>query len=73
MTRLGRFLKNNRLKPYEVADVIGISRQHLYRLRYGASEPTRPVMIWTTIAVRRLLQRRVRLSDLFDLGDGDGE
>jgi hypothetical protein len=70
---LGRFLRDSGLKPNEVADVSGVSRQHLCRLRYGHAEPTRPMMIWLTIACRRLVsgRRRVRLSELFDLGDGE--
>jgi transcriptional regulator with XRE-family HTH domain len=73
LTRLGRFLRDAELKPNEVADVTGISRQHLTRLRYGQCEPTRPLMIWLTIACKRLLggRRRVRVSELFDLGDGE--
>lgn len=72
-SRLGRFLRDNRLVPNEVADVTGISRQHLLRLRKGTAEPTRPLMIWLTIACRRLIvgRRRVRLTELFDLGDGE--
>jgi len=73
MTRLGRFLTENKLKPNEIADVTGISRQHLLKLRYGHAEPTRPLMIWLTIACRRLMggRRRVRITELFDLGDGE--
>jgi transcriptional regulator with XRE-family HTH domain len=73
LTRLGTFIAENKLKPNELADVTGISRQHVARLRFGLSEPTRPVMIWITIACRRLLgnRRRVRLTELFDLGDGE--
>jgi transcriptional regulator with XRE-family HTH domain len=72
LARLGKFLRDNDLKPNEVADVTGISRQHLLRLRYGRNEPTRPLMIWLTVACRRLLggRRRVRITELFDLGDG---
>lgn len=72
LSRLGRFLRENDIKPLVLADVTGISRQHLTRLRYGRAEPTRPTMIWLTIACRRMLggRRRVRISELFDLGDG---
>jgi transcriptional regulator with XRE-family HTH domain len=73
LARLGKFLRENELVPNEVADVTGISRQHLLRLRYGRCEPTRPLMIWLTIACRRLVggRRRVRITELFDLGDGE--
>lgn len=69
--RLGVFLRDNEVKPNELADVTGISRQHLLSLRYGRKEPTRPLMIWLTIACRRMLKRRVRITELFDLGDGE--
>lgn len=73
LARLGKFLQDHDLKPNEVADVTGISRQHLLRLRYGRAEPTRPVMIWITVACRRLIggRTRVRITELFDLGDGE--
>ena len=71
LSRLGKFIANHDIKPNELADVTGISRQHLLRLRYGTCEPTRPLMIWLTIGCRRLLGRkRVRITQLFDLGDG---
>ena len=75
LTRLGLFVRDSSIKPNELADVSGVSRQHLTRLRYGQAEPTRPVMIWLTIACRRLLEARdgrrirVRVQQLFDLGD----
>lgn len=72
MVRLGRFILDNDIRPNELADVAGISRQHLVRLRFGLAEPTRPVMIWLTVACRRMLRpKRVRITDLFDLGDGE--
>ena len=71
LTRFGEFLRENGVQPGVLADVTGISRQHIMRLRKGVSEPTRPTMIWLTIAVRRMLGRRVRITQLFDLGDGE--
>jgi transcriptional regulator with XRE-family HTH domain len=73
LSRLGQFIRDNDLVPNEIADVTGISRQHLLRLRNGEAEPTRPLMIWVTIACRRLIggRRRVRITELFDLGDGE--
>lgn len=71
LSRLGLFIHETGLQPNVLADVTGVSRQHLYRLRYGQMEPTRPLMIWLTIASRRLLGRRVRITELFDLGDGE--
>lgn len=73
LVRLGRFIRDNGIRPLALADATGISRQYLGRLRYGQCEPTRPIMIWLTIACRRLLggRRRVRITELFDLGDGE--
>ena len=73
LSRLGLFLRDHELVPNQVADVTGISRKHLGSLRYGHAEPTRPMMIWITIACRQLLggRRRVRITELFDLGDGE--
>ena len=72
-TRLNEFIRENGLSPNTIADVTGISRQHLMRIRFGLAEPTRPLMIWITVACRRLIggRRRVRLTELFDLGDGE--
>lgn len=70
-TRLGAFIRSHALSPNEVAEVAGISRQHLCRLRGGRAEPTRPVMLWLTAATRRMLGRHVRITELFDLGDGE--
>ena len=73
LSRLGQFIRDNGLAPNEVADLTGISRQHLFRLRYGRNEPTRPMMIWLTIACQCLLigRRNVHIAELFDLGDGE--
>jgi predicted transcriptional regulator len=69
MSRLGVFVRANDVKPGELANLAGVSQQHLYRLRHGLMEPTRPVMIWLTLACRRLLQREVLATELFDFGD----
>jgi transcriptional regulator with XRE-family HTH domain len=73
LNRFGRFLRDQGIKPQELADVTGVSRQHILRLRYGTMEPTRPIMIWLTVGCRRLLGKRsrVRITQLFDLGDGE--
>ena len=63
---LGAFVRDNEIKPAALADLTGISRQHLYRLRFGLMEPTRPVMIWLTLGCRRILRREVLVTELFD-------
>jgi hypothetical protein len=69
LSRLGRFLRTNGVKLVELANLAGVSRQHLYRLRFGLEEPTRPVMIWLTLALRRILGREVLATELFDFGE----
>jgi transcriptional regulator with XRE-family HTH domain len=71
VTKIERFLKANNLKPAHVADFAGISRQHLYRVRIGAAEPTRLTILWIAAACSKLLHRHVGASELFDLGDGE--
>jgi len=68
-SRLGKFLRDNDVSPAELADLTGVSRQHLYRLRFGLMEPTRPVMIWLTLGCRRILRREVLVTELFDFKD----
>jgi len=70
LTRLKTFLKANRIRPSYLADYAGISRQHLFRLRLGRAEPTRLTMVALRDACRRILRRRVRMIELFDLGEG---
>jgi predicted transcriptional regulator len=69
VTRIEGFLQRNGIKPIHLARKAGISRQHLRRIRTGVADPTRPIIKDLTIAVRRLLQRPVRASELFELGD----
>ena len=67
LTRLGRFIRHSRIRMVDIADLAGISRQHLIRLSIkGRGEPTRPVIVWVTLAIRRLSPVRVRMTDLFD-------
>lgn len=73
LSRFGEFLRVNKIRPLHVADATGVSREHITRLRFGEAEPTRPMMIYLTAACRGLLgrKRRVRITELFDLGDGE--
>jgi len=56
--------------PSQVALEAGISRQHLLRLRNGAAEPTRGVMVNLAAACTRLLRKKVEIADLFELSGG---
>ena len=69
LSRLGRFLRDNGVKLAELADLCGVSPQHLDQLRYGQTEPTRSIMIWLTLGCRRILQREVLATELFDFGE----
>jgi hypothetical protein len=68
-TRLEAFLKGHGIKPARLARECGYSRQHLLRLRLGRMEPTRRCIAAIVVACRRIMGRRVRATDLFDLGD----
>jgi DNA-binding phage protein len=70
-TRLESFIRARELKPAQIAREAGCSRKHLYRVRKGLTEPTRPVMRNIAHAVGSLLGRKVRVAQLFSLGDGD--
>jgi hypothetical protein len=67
MTRLEAFLKANKLKPGKVAREAKVSRQHLLRVRKGAMQPTIPIATRIRYACGRLLKRRLKLSDLFEV------
>jgi hypothetical protein len=71
LTRFGRFLAANDLKPSLVADLSGVSRQHLYRIRYRRCEPTRKVMVALWSTCRKILRRTIQMSELFNLGEGE--
>lgn len=66
-TPLARFILANDIKGVRLAEMSGISRQHIYRLKTGRMEPTRPVMVWLTEGACYLLKRRVEVGELFDL------
>lgn len=66
-TPLAKFIAANGIVGRRFAEVSGVSRQHIYRLKTGRMEPTRPVMVWLTEAACYLVKRRVRVDELFDL------
>jgi DNA-binding phage protein len=70
-TRLETFIRERGLKPAQIAREAGCSRKHLFRVRKGRCEPTRPVMRNIARAVGSLLGRKVRVAQLFNLGDGE--
>ena len=54
-----------------IADAADVSKRHLYMLRSGGSEPTLGVMVRIARACSVFLNRTVRVTELFDLGDDD--
>ncbi len=67
VTRLQAFMTANKLKPSKVALAAKISRQHLLRLRKGTMQPTIRMAASIRGACGRLLKRRLKLSDLFEV------
>ena len=68
-TRLDTFIRQNVLKPAQLARTAYISRQHLLRLRKGKDDPSRHVMVRLMMACTMILRRKVRIDELFDLTD----
>ena len=66
-TLLARFISENGIRMGRFAEVSGVSRQHIHRLKMDQMEPTRPVMVWLTEAACYLVKRRVEVAELFDL------
>jgi hypothetical protein len=60
-----------RVRP--IADAADVSTRHLYMLRSGGSEPTLGVMVRIAHACSASLNRTVRVTELFDLGEDDHE
>jgi DNA-binding phage protein len=70
-TRLDRFIKRHNIQPKTLAEEAGLARQHIYRLRCSQGNPTLTAMLIIRDACRRMTGLRVRVTDLFDLGDGE--
>lgn len=66
-TLLARFIAANGIKQGQLAEISGVSRQHIYRLKMDRAEPTLPVMRWLTEGACYLVKRRVEVGELFDL------
>lgn len=60
------FFATNRVQPARLADSSSVSRQHIYPLKKGEMEPTRPLMLWLTEAACCIVKRRVEVAELFD-------
>ena len=69
-TRLDQFLQKNGLRPRSLALRGACSRKHLAQLRAGRCDPTLGMMKRIRATCSRMLHRKVRLAELFDLGEG---
>ena len=71
LSRFGRFMNTRGIKSKALAEIAGVSRQHVYRLRYGLMEPTLSMVADLRVACSVLLGRRVYASELFCIGEDD--
>jgi len=69
-TRLERFITKHNVQPKRLAEESGVARQYIYRLRRSDGNPTLTAMLALRNACRRIIGLRVRITDLFDLGEG---
>jgi DNA-binding phage protein len=67
-TRLEAFISSRKIKPALLAKESGYSRQQLYRVRIGSSQPTAQRMARIVAACRRISHENVCAEDLFDMG-----
>jgi transcriptional regulator with XRE-family HTH domain len=70
-TRLAQFMKANGITSEQLATKAGVAVSTVEDARRGRTDPRRPTIVWMTGAARRILRRRVRASELFDLGDDE--
>jgi transcriptional regulator with XRE-family HTH domain len=70
-TRLAAFMKANGITIVRLAARSGVSANTVDHLRHGRNDPRRPTMVWLAGGASAILQRRVRVQELFDLGDDD--
>lgn len=68
VTKLETFIKSRGIKPAALARESEYSRQHLLRVRQGKQEPTRRCIKAITQACSNLSRKKVKPTDLFDLG-----
>jgi predicted transcriptional regulator len=68
-TRLESFIRANGIRTGKLAEWAGISRTHLLRLRHGKMEPKRSTMLALARAAGDWLGRRVRVAEMFDIGE----
>jgi len=70
-TRFAAFLHQHGITCVRIAVRAGISPGYGSDLKQGKSEPTLGIMVALAGAASLLLRRKVRVTELFDLGDGE--
>jgi transcriptional regulator with XRE-family HTH domain len=71
VNRLDKFMQENRLTNVRLATRAGIDSQRLSAFRRDKADPPLPIMRGLAAAVSVILRRKVRVTELFDLGDGE--
>jgi transcriptional regulator with XRE-family HTH domain len=70
-TRLAEFMATNEITRLRLAVRAGVTVQHVGNLKAGRSDPKRPTMVALARSATAILRRKVRVTELFDLGDGE--
>lgn len=67
-TKLQQFMEANNITDADIArESAGrISARHVAYVKSSEREPTRPVMVAIMTACRKLVRRRIAITDLFD-------
>ena len=65
-TKFEQYLRDNDIRPSQLARESGYSPKHLRCIRLGEIEPTRRCVAAVVSACRRLSRTHVSASDLFD-------
>jgi len=70
-TRLAQFMAANGITSEQLATAAGVAASTVEDVRRGRTDPKRPTIAWMAGAATRILHRRVRARELFDLGDDE--
>jgi predicted transcriptional regulator len=68
-TRLDHFLEQNHIPPATLAESAGVPLRIVDQLRADDGDPTLTVMRDLLNACRRITERKVEMTELFDLGE----
>jgi DNA-binding Xre family transcriptional regulator len=68
-TRFDQFLHREQVKLDDLAEAARISRQNIGRLRSGETTPRQDTIARVVLALRSILSKSVKASDVFYLGE----